>query len=72
MLGHKNFDQFKLLWSMYRLRSIFLILCGNSDEWLVVLRFLRCDCSATRFWKTQSHNCSMAAVGVSGCSTETP
>jgi hypothetical protein len=66
MLDHEWFDQFKLLWSMYRLRSILLFLCRNTDEWLLVFRFLRCDSCEVKFWKAQCHNCAMAAVGVSG------
>lgn len=61
----------RLLYSIYNLWLILLFLCRSGDEWRMVLKYIHCDGRASEFWKGQSHNCAMAAVGVGPFNTAT-
>jgi nucleoside phosphorylase len=49
----------------YGTRSILLFLCRSDDAWCTISEKLRCGSCGKGFWKSQSHNCAMAGVGVS-------
>lgn len=64
----------------YRTHSILLFLCRSDEAWCTISQKLRCGGCGKAFWKSQSHNCAMAGLGVSnstckrilGLSADTP
>jgi hypothetical protein len=67
------FNRYRVWWCLYGPLSILLFLCGSSGsyEWRMLQKFLESKTDIDKFFKSQNHNCSMTAVGVSGFSAKT-